>query len=113
MPFTLMFAFVLIGAAASIAMIVALLLPRGYLLHAGASLVFGAGIGVAVLSVGAYIIGRQSETQGPNTGPNLFLVASACGFVAVATYLALVWNRARERPAALPPAPLEAPAVPE
>lgn len=103
MPFVLMLAFVLIGAAASIAMIVGLFLPRNYLLHAAASLVFGAGIGIAVLSIGAYIIGRQSEVQGPDAGPNLFLVASVCGFVGVATFLALVRNKARERE--VPPTP--------
>ena len=98
MPFSVMISLVLIGAGAALAAIVGLLLPRDHLLHAGASLVFGAGLGVAVLSIGVYLSDPGSD------GSAAFLVASACGFVGVATFLALVWNRARDPQVPPPPA---------
>ncbi len=90
MPFVVMLSFVLIGAAACAAGVVALLLPVSRALQAGLTLVLGAGVGVAILALGLF----TTSESAPDNAQNVFLVASACGFAAVLTGLWLVWQRA-------------------
>ena len=92
MPFVMMLSFVLIGAAACAAAVVALLLPMGRAVQVGLTLVLGAGVGVVVLALGVFAMSEP----GPDGGQIVFLVASACGFAAVLAGLWLVWQRAHD-----------------
>jgi peptidoglycan/LPS O-acetylase OafA/YrhL len=81
--------FVLIGTAAAVAALVALLLPERRALQSALTLVLGAGVGVAALAIGLFASGDAA----PDNTENVFLAASVCGFVGVLAGLWLVWQR--------------------
>jgi hypothetical protein len=85
MPATVMLSIVLIGAGATAAAVVGLLLPEPERLSAALPLVLGAGVGVMVLAVGMFVKGTG--------GSGMLLLASAVGFIAVMAGLMTLWRR--------------------
>ncbi len=61
--------FVLIGTAAAVAALVALLLPERRALQSALTLVLGAGVGVAALAIGLFASGDAA----PDNAENVFL----------------------------------------
>jgi hypothetical protein len=80
-------AFVLIGIAGIAAGVLGMRLPTGDRIASGLALVVGAGVGIVSLALGTQVSDGSTESA-----ENIFLVASALGFVATITGLALLWR---------------------
>jgi hypothetical protein len=85
---TMTLAVSLIGLAAIAAGVMGMRLPPGERLAAGLPLVIGAGVGVIALAIGSNF--AESGEHDAQAYENVFLVASALGFVATIAGLALL-----------------------
>jgi hypothetical protein len=83
----------LIGLGGVAAGAVGIALPPGERLTAALALVFGAGVGLAILAAG-YMIGNDT----PEQQSRAFLIASVAGLIAVLVSLAVLWRRGRAEP---------------
>jgi hypothetical protein len=89
-PIQTTLAFVFVGSAAIAAGILGMRLPAGDRISAGLTLLVGAGVGVISLAIGTDIADTESFE-------NVFLIASALGFVATLASLALLWRWTERR----------------
>jgi peptidoglycan/LPS O-acetylase OafA/YrhL len=99
-PIQTTLAFVFIGSAAIAAGMLGMRLPAGDRISAGLTLLVGAGVGVISLAVGTDI----ADSEGFE---NVFLIASALGFVATLASLALLWRWTERRRRAEGPEPAD------
>jgi hypothetical protein len=81
-------AVMLVGAGAIATGAFGIWLPAGERIAAGLALVVGAGIGIVAIAIGSLIVGDSLEAH-----TNVFLVASALGFLGTLASLAVLWRR--------------------
>jgi drug/metabolite transporter (DMT)-like permease len=82
----------LMGLGGVVAGLLGVVLPEGRRLGALFALIAGAGVGVAVLGVGASLDENREPTE------FIFFLASLLGFLAVCGASWAVWRRARDVP---------------